>query len=81
MVELFDKESGASIGTISDAQFRFLAELFEEEGENDQDYYINTDTLELMDDEGADPALIEILREGMAGRDEMEIIWERAPVR
>lgn len=81
MVELFDKESGAPIGTISDAQFRFLAELFEEEGESDHDYYINADTLEMMEDEGAEPELVDILREGLAGREEMEISWERAPVR
>lgn len=81
MVELFDKESGASIGTISDAHFRFLVELFEEEGENDHDYYINQDTLEMMDDEGADAELVDVLREGLAGREEMEITWERAPVR
>ena len=77
MVELFDKDSGASIGVITDAQFRFMSELFEEESETDMDYYISQDTIEMMEDEGADVALLDILREALGEKDDMEITWSR----
>ncbi len=77
MVELFDKDSGASIGVITDSQFRFMSELFEEESETDMDYYISQDTIEMMEDEGADVALLDILREALGEKDDMEITWSR----
>lgn len=77
MVELFDKETGASIGVITDSQFRFMSELFEEESETDIDYYISLDTIEMMEEEGADVALIDILREALGERDDIEITWAK----
>jgi len=77
MIRIFDAESGAELGTITEEQFRFLAERLEEEDEGDEDYYINTDTLDVFEEEGADPALLELLRKALAGREEMEIRWKK----
>lgn len=77
MVQLYDKVSGAHLGTISERQFRFLQDQLEEESESNTDYYINTATLEMLEKQGADPALLEVLARGLRGRDETEIRRER----
>lgn len=77
MVKVFDNESGALLGELSDEQFSFLEENLEEESEQDSDYYINADTIETFEAEGADPALISLLRKGLGSREEMEIRWSR----
>jgi hypothetical protein len=76
MIVLYDIESGAQIGTINAEQYSFLSTYLEEESPEDQDYYINEATIDLLVSEGADPALIDLLRRAMGTRTEMEIRWE-----
>lgn len=77
MIQLFDKDGGAAIGTISDEQFRFLQEQLEAESPGDDDYYFNADTLDLLEQSGADASLVQLLRTGLGSRDEMEVRWVR----
>jgi hypothetical protein len=77
MIRLTDKETGKLLGTVTDEQFKFLVDLLEEESPEDSDYFIDEGTLEWMEEEGADPALVEVLRKGLAGREEMEVRWQR----
>jgi hypothetical protein len=69
-------DTGDDIGTISDAQLKFLVEQLEEEHEEDQDYFIDRDTLELMSDNGADPELLGMLEKAIGDDDSMNIAWE-----
>ena len=48
MIDVFDKQSGVQIGSITEAQLQFLIDQLEEEHEKDQDYYINRATLEML---------------------------------
>ena len=77
MIHLHDKDTGAPIGTISEAQLEFLIDQLEEESREDQDYYINETTVDLFEQRGADPELVALLRKALAGRTEMEIRWTR----
>jgi processive 1,2-diacylglycerol beta-glucosyltransferase len=77
MVTLTDKETGRTVGTISDEHLQFLLDQLVEESADDQDYYINRDTLEMFEEDGADPALIDVLRRALGEREEMEIEWSR----
>jgi processive 1,2-diacylglycerol beta-glucosyltransferase len=77
MIELRDKETGAVIGQITEEQFRFLADELEEESETDTDYYINVATIEMFEEDGADPTLVKLLRDAIGSREEMEIQWSR----
>lgn len=77
MIELRDKETGRVLGAISEQELRFLIDQLEEESSHDTDYYINTDTLEMFAVRGGDPHLLDLLREGLADREEMEIEWSR----
>jgi hypothetical protein len=77
MVHLYDKETGAKVGTIDEEQFRFLQDQLEEESERDNDYFINTATIEMLSQRGADRALVGLLRTALHGRKETEIRWQR----
>ena len=77
MIQLYDTESGAAVGTITEEQLDFLMDHLEEESLADQDYYINADTLDVFEAEGADPALVAVLRQALGEREEMEIRWSR----
>jgi processive 1,2-diacylglycerol beta-glucosyltransferase len=77
MVTLTDKETGRSLGTISDEQLQFLLDQLVEETAADRDYYINRDTLEMFEQEGADASLLDVLRRALGEREEMEIEWSR----
>jgi hypothetical protein len=77
MIRLYDKATGALLGTITEAQLEFLVAQFEEESSEDTDYYINEDTLDLLKSGGAEEALLTVLRDALKGRTEMEIRWSR----
>jgi hypothetical protein len=76
MPKLMRIDTGDVIGTITDKQLAFLVEQLEEEHEEDQDYYIDRETLELLSDNGADPELLVMLEKAMGDDEEMDIAWE-----
>ena len=75
MINIYDKENGAWLGTIDEEQLQFLIDQLEEESSEDQDYYINESTLDILQEAGADPSLITMLRAALKGRTEMDIRW------
>jgi hypothetical protein len=77
MIQLRDKETGSLLGSINDEQLQFLIDQLEEEFEEDKDYYINRATLEMFQERGIDPALLELLNNAIGEREEMEIVWTR----
>jgi hypothetical protein len=76
MPRLIRLDTGDSIGEISEKQLAFLVEQLEEEHEEDEDYYIDRDTLELLSDNGADPELLALLEKAIGDDDSMDIAWE-----
>jgi hypothetical protein len=76
MPRLIRLDTGDEIGNISDAQLQFLVDQLEEEHDDDKDYFIDRDTMELLSDNGADPELLALLEKGMGDDDEMDIAWE-----
>ena len=83
-IRLYCKKDGgaeALVGTITEAQRSVLIDLLEEEDEEDQDYFIDADVLEFMEEEGADAALLAMLRP-LVGEDEgagVEVEWREEP--
>lgn len=78
MIKLFDSETGAALGRISNEQFTFLEDHLEEESEDDQDYYFSAATIDILEEKGADPELVALLRRALGGRDGVELRWQRA---
>lgn len=77
MIRIFDTSTDREIGTLTDAQLQFLLDQLEEESREDQDYYISRETLEMFEGAGANPALLELLRNALGDREDMDIRWSR----
>jgi hypothetical protein len=77
MIEILDKKTGRSLGTLSDEQFQFLSDQLEEESATDDDYYLNRTTVDLLEEQGADPALVSLLRTALGTAEETDIRWRR----
>lgn len=69
-------DNGQTIGEIPSEWLDFLVEQLEEEHDEDQDYYIDKETLELLADNGADPELIALLEKAIGDDESMDIAWE-----
>lgn len=76
MPRLMRIDTDVEIGQISDAQLKFLVDQLEEEHDEDQDYYIDRETLELLSDNGAEPELVALLEKAIGDDEEMDIAWE-----
>ena len=76
MYNLFNAHSGALLGEISEEQISFLRSQLEEESEADADYYINGITIDMLEANGADGALIRLLRKALGDNEDMDIRWE-----
>jgi hypothetical protein len=75
MVRLRNKETGAPIAEITEAQLQFLIDHLVEESETDTDYYLNRDTLELLKEQGLDGGLAMALEEAFGAEEALEIVW------
>ncbi len=64
------------IGQISDDQLQFLVQQLEEEHDEDRDYYIDKDTIDMLEANGGDPELVELLRKALADDEQLDIEWE-----
>jgi hypothetical protein len=76
MPRLIRLDTGDAVGQISDEQLAFLVEQLGDEHDDDTDYHIDRDTLELLSDNGADPELRAMLEKAIGDDDSMHIAWE-----
>lgn len=70
-------QDGAVAGEISEEQFAFLREQFEEESATDANYFVDEPTLALLEESGADAGLIALLRAAVAPGADGEVRWQR----
>ena len=77
LIQLRDKDTKQLLGTIGDDDLRFLIDELEEESPTDQDYYFDTATIDMLEQDGAPASLVSLLRGVLGSQDGMEIRWER----
>ena len=77
MINLREKETNKPLGQISEEQLQYLIDNLEEEWLEDQDYAITPLLLEYFEGQGADAGLVSLLRDALAGREEIEIVWSK----
>ncbi len=77
MIELRDKETGDSLGSVSAEELQFLIDQLEEESDDDTDYYLNRTTVDMLKQNGASAHLSELLERALGDHDEVEIVWSR----
>ena len=73
---LIDIERDQEIGTVTESQVQFLIDNLEEEGLEDQDYYIDEELLAIFTENGCDADLLAILTEALEGRGDIDIRYE-----
>jgi hypothetical protein len=76
MIDLYNADTDQLLGTISEADLEALADALEEESVDDQDYYINVDTIDLLVGR-ASAALVDLLRSALGTEEGIEIRWVR----
>ncbi len=65
-----------AVGTITENQLDFLMDNLEEEFGEDEEYFLNADTLDYLKEQGADQGLIAVLEKALAGtQDGIDIFY------
>ncbi|MDO9695181.1 MAG: galactosyldiacylglycerol synthase [Candidatus Latescibacteria bacterium] len=77
MIDLYDNETNKLLGSITESELQLLLDVLEEEYINDQDYYINQATIDMIADGRASDHLLQLLRSAIGTADGVEIKWER----
>ena len=78
MIAITNKESGASIGSITEAQLQVLIDHLEETDLEDKDYYIDRRTIDMIKRVAADYAAVtKMLDRALGDRDGVDIAWSQ----
>ena len=77
MVRLYDSSDNRLCGTLSDRQFEILVEALEEEELEDGECAIDQETLTLLEEQGLEADIVDVLRLALGDRPEALIRCER----
>ena len=75
MATLHDRSTGAVIARLSPEQLQTLIDSFAGGAREDADYTLSPATLQLLEEQGADAALITLLRNALGTSEGMEFHW------
>ena len=76
-ITLYNNDSGAMIGDVSESDLQFLIDNLVEETSDDQDYYLRPETIAMLADRGGSDSLIELLRTALGDAEGVEIRWQK----
>lgn len=77
MIDLYNNDTNQLLGSLTEAELQVLTNALEEESQEDQDYFIDAATIDLLADGQATDHLIQMLRAALGGEDGVEIRWRR----
>jgi len=77
MPRLYEKRSGAFLGTVSDADIKSLVDQLEEEHQTDEDYFVDSATIDLLEEAGASASLISLLRRAVGNSEGIDVRFEK----
>jgi processive 1,2-diacylglycerol beta-glucosyltransferase len=77
MIRLTDAADGKLVGEVTEQQFKVLAGDLEEESVEDEDYWIDEATLEMLEEDGADPKLVAMLKKALGAREGFDCRWQK----
>ena len=77
MIDLYNAATNEVLGTITEADLKVLVDALEEEGIHDQDYFIDTATIDVIADGKATEHLVGLLRKAVGASDGVDIRWQR----
>lgn len=76
MITLTLKDGGSFLGTIDEADMQLLADQLEEESAEDTDYFVCSSTIDLLEESGASPGLVDLLRRAVGTSEGVDIRWQ-----
>ena len=78
MIDLYDTATKALVGSITEAELKYLVDVLEEESLADRDYYFEKATLDLLGNDGrATDHLLQVLRGALGSAEGVELRWQR----
>ena len=77
-VKLINRSNGALLGDISRADFQFLVDNLEEVSSRDADYFIDSNTIDFLADQGGSVPLLLLLRTAVGDSEGIDIGWQDA---
>ena len=77
MIDVYNKATDELLGSITEADLQVLVDALEEESSEDQDYYIDAATIDVIGDGRATEHLLKILRKALGEAEGVDIRWAR----
>jgi len=77
MPRLYNKQTNALLGEVSESDIQCLVDVLEEEDSKDVDYFIDLDTVDILEDNGASLDLVTSLRAAIGATAGVDIRWEK----
>jgi hypothetical protein len=77
MIDVYNKATNALVGSISEADLKVLVDALEEEASDDQDYYIDAATIDVIGDGQATDHLLKVLRTALGDAEGVDIRWNK----
>ena len=77
MIDVYKNDTNELVGSITEADLQVLVDHLEEESLEDQDYYIDKATLDVIGDGQATEHLMSVLRKALGDAEGVDIRWQR----
>ena len=77
VIDVYNSATDELLGSITEAELQVLVDALEEESSDDQDYYIDAATIDVIGDGRATEHLLNILRKGLGNAEGVDIRWTR----
>ena len=77
MPRLYNKKTNALLGNVSESDIDCLVDVLEEEDSQDVDYFIDLDTVDILEDNGASAELVKLLRAAIGASEGVDVRWEK----
>jgi hypothetical protein len=77
MIDLYNAATNQLLGSITEPDLQVLVDALEEESSQDQDYYIDAATIDVIADGKATEHLVHLLRGALGSAEGVDIRWTR----
>lgn len=77
-IRLTEKDTGRTLGTISQEDLQLLIGYMEEESSTDQDYYVEHTAIDALESLGASDAFVTLLRGAVGESEGIDVVWAEA---
>ena len=77
VIDVYNSATDELLGSITEADLQVLVDALEEESSDDQDYYIDAATIDVIGDGRATDHLLNVLRKGLGNAEGVDIRWTR----